>query len=121
MAELSNNPSYIKHNIRDGIVEESYVEFEISQAIANSNTGVTAGTYSLIGADIYGSETYYESNKETLLQAFGSENCRDGETWYECNVPGVFAGAYDGGMIHAGNNYDCSINEYGEYICTSMG
>ena len=127
MAAFSNNPFYLKHIIRNGVIDESYVEFVVTQAMANANSGMTAGTYALRGLNTYDENSsstnhckaeyynggycinpYYESNKATLLQAFGSANCSseyDGGYYKSltCSVSGLDAGAYSIGSVYASN------------------
>ena len=126
MAAFSNRPFYLKHLIRNGIIEESYVEFVVTATMANNNTGMTAGTYTLRGfvtydensnlqnhckAEYYDTSTnlcmnpYYESNKPILQTAFGSSNCTEytsyGYKYYSCIASGFGAYATSFGLVHA--------------------
>ena len=69
---LHRFPFYFKHKIEDGIVKETYVVFIVTEDMAQSNPGMTAGTYELRG---YTDNRYYETNKELLIRAFGSSRC----------------------------------------------
>ncbi len=90
----SNIPVYLKHKVENGIVTEQYVEFVVTEAVAQANSGMLAGTY-----DIRGEKTkdggqyivdenyisqYYESNKEIIKSAYGYETdpsrCREDGT-----------------------------------------
>ena len=137
MAAFSNNPFYLKHVIRNGVIDESYVEFVVTSAMANANSGMTAGTYALRGFDTYDEANddciseyfdstnniclspYYESNKETLLQAFGSNNCdseHDGVNYksFSCIVSGLYANAFSyGRVIAGGGDWGCVVDDDG--------
>ena len=111
----NNIQFYFKHVIQDGIVTESYVEFIVTEAMARDNTGVTAGTYAIRGidsldknspstdyckAEYYDSSTgdcptpYYETNRATILSAFGSANCVNNNDWVTmCDVTGLHVSA----------------------------
>ena len=81
---FSNRPFYLKHELENDIVKDSYVCFE-----KDSNTYCLRGqaTYEnstgswKCKSEFYDSEnnkclsTYYESNKTILKQAFGESNC----------------------------------------------
>ncbi len=146
MAAFSNHPCYIKHIIRNGVIDESYVEFVVTQAMANANSGMTAGTYALRGLNIYDKASldciseyfdttnniclspYYESNKETLLQAFGSSNCRseyDGSDYdggnyksFTCRVSGFVGYVDTRSNVQIDDNVGgCYVRGYGESYC----
>ena len=127
MAAFSNNPFYLKHIIRNGVIDESYVEFVVTSTMAQANTGMTAGTYDLRGFVTYDENAsstnyckseyytggycinpYYENNKATLLSAFGSSNC-DSEynggsyKYLSCSVSGLVAAANSNGSIDVNN------------------
>ena len=132
MAAFSNRPIYLKHLIRNNIIEESYVEFVITPAMAQSNTGVTAGTYSLRGLDTrdginnickpeyYDSANdiclspYYATNKETLLSAFGTSNCVNYSSFVHCSVSGLESYANEMGNVYANDfSWNCTISSEG--------
>jgi hypothetical protein len=144
MAAFSNNPFYLKHVIRNGVIDESYVEFVVTQAMANANSGMTAGTYALRGLNTkdenssstnyckaeyytggYCIDPYYESNKETLLQAFGSANCDseyDGGDYKSltCSVSGLDADAGSYGSVYAlGDSWYCNVYSDGKSYCVA--
>ena len=150
MAAFSNKPSYLKHIIRNGVIDESYVEFVVTQAMANANSGMTAGTYSLRGIDgislMYDENSnstnyckaeyytegyckgpYYESNKETLLQAFGRENCEFGSygsdnKYLDCSVSGIHAEARSMGDVSVGGSDSyCMVYNSGKSECDFGG
>ncbi len=142
MAAISNKPLYLKHVIRNGLIDESYVEFVVTQAMANANSGMTAGTYALRGLNTYDENSsstnyckaeyytggycinpYYESNKATLLQAFGSANCSseyDGGDYKSltCSVSGLGAYAISNGGVSAHDaSWDCNVHDDGASDC----
>ena len=82
---------FLRHTITNNTVTDSYVGFIITDAMTEGNPGMTAGTYYLKGKKIYeyvndswqcisqyvvGDEDCfdpdYNTNKATLLSAFGS-------------------------------------------------
>ena len=144
MAAFENSPFYLKHLIKNGIIEESYVEFVVTQAMASANSGMTAGTYALRGLDTYDENAsntnyckaeyynssigkclspYYESNKQILISAFGSNNCNSeydgGDYKYlDCSVSGLSAYAYSNGGVNAyAGAWGCSVNDSGASGC----
>ena len=124
-----NSIYYLKHTIVDDIVTESYVEFIVTPAMAQANPGMTAGTYTLRGAGAtydsannqYNNDSpYFETNKQTLLTAFGSSNCSVSSSIVHCNVSGLDAYAYAHGDVNAndGSAY-CSVDRGGYSNCSS--
>ena len=130
MAAFSNRPYYLKHTIQSGVVIESYVEFVVTSAMANANSGMTAGTYYLRGAgSTYNSSTnsynndspYYESNKAVLLSAFGSANCTDYTSIFHCSVSGLDSNTYANGYVYAHDgHWICGVNSDGSSSCVSF-
>ena len=124
-----NSIYYLKHTIVDDIVTESYVEFIVTPAMAQANPGMTAGTYGLRGAGAtYNQSTssynndspYYNTNKQTLLTAFGSSNCSIYSSDVRCFVSGLGAGAYPYGLVGAGaGSAGCSVDSDGSSSCLS--
>ncbi len=97
-------------------VSESYVGFVVTPTMASANTGMTAGTYYLKGGD---SGRAYNENKATLLSAFGSSNCTDYSSNFDCSVSGLNAHANSYGRVRvnddAGSN--CIVDRYGISFC----
>ena len=147
----NNIQFYFKHVIQDGIVTESYVEFIVTEAMARDNTGVTAGTYAIRGidsldinspnpyyckAEYYDSSTgkcptpYYETNRATILSAFGSANCVNNNDWVTiCYVKGLSVSAdnnrgyiyvYDKGtqINGADAHWVCGVGGFGSSDCS---
>ncbi|MBR7041901.1 MAG: hypothetical protein IKI04_00200, partial [Bacilli bacterium] len=81
-------PFFFRFRLDDSdIVTESYLGFVITPAMAQANSGIIPGTYYLRGSWL--SSTYYEANKEVLLNAFGSSYCTDYSSRYSCDIPGL--------------------------------
>ena len=135
ISNYTTNPSslnkiyYLKHTIENDIVTESYIEFIVTPAMAQANPGMTAGTYTLRGAGAtydsannqYNNDSpYFETNKQTLLTAFGSSNCSVSSSIVHCNVSGLDAYAYAHGDVNAndGSAY-CSVDRGGYSNCSS--
>ena len=120
MAQFDDIPYYNKHLVENGIVTESYVEFIVTEAMASANSGMTAGTYALKGADT----SAYNANKQVLDTAFGSTHCSEGKNGigndvYSCSVSGLRADAYSSGAVYAfgGDNANCYVNSGGSSSC----
>ena len=124
---FSNRPYYLKHEIENDIVKDSYVCFEKDSK-----------TYCLRGQQTYekvnGSwqcksefldsvtntclSTYYESNKAILLEAFGSANCTDDSPYFGCSVPGLNADASEDGDVDASDgSSSCDFGSSGSSSC----
>ncbi len=133
-------PFYLKHNIVNGIVKESYVEFVITEAMAQANTGMVPGTYPLRGIGTYDLDLddyivdedyispYYEANKEALKTAFGYgtnlSRCHEQESgiskYFHCDVPNFGAGTYVDGRVYASfgsNIHYCDVFKTGYASC----
>ena len=112
-----NKTFYLKHTIVDDIVTESYVEFVVTPEMAGANSGMTAGTYYLKGGD---NGAAYTTNKATLTTAFGSSNCTDNSSDFECSVSGLGAGARTNGDVYAIDDAGagCSVRGGGNSSCS---
>ena len=112
-----NKTFYLKHTIVDDIVTESYVEFVVTPEMAGANSGMTAGTYYLKGGD---NGAAYTTNKATLTTAFGSSNCTDNSSDFECSVSGLGAGARTNGNVYAIDDAGagCSVRGGGNSSCS---
>ena len=142
-AAFSNRPFYLKHTIVGDIVTESYVEFVVTPEMAGANSGMTAGTYTLRGDNLYEydevqddwicksenidpntgdcvTSSYYNTNKQTLLTAFGSSNCSVSSSNVNCSVSGLSADADSyGGVAADDDSADCSVTNDGSSYCGS--
>lgn len=124
MQSFSNKPFFLKHKLSNNIVTESYLGFVVTNAMAESNPGMTAGTYYLRGGvDEYmdSNKPFYNANKETLFSAFGSSNCTASTTTTSCEVPGLHAAAatFDGNIAaYVDDNNICFVNGGNSY-CSS--
>ena len=101
--------------------------------MAQANPGMTAGTYYLKGKKIYelveGSwqcmseyenciDPDYNTNKATLLSAFGSSYCHDYSSSFGCDVSGLGAGADLDGFVRASDGaWYCCVNNGGDSEC----
>ncbi len=121
-ASSKDLPFYLKHKVVNGIVTEQYVEFVVTETIAQANAGMVAGTYTLRGERTRDADTssyivgtdyispYYEANKEAIKTAFGyatnSSRCSETGTgrssYFGCSVSGLYAGAAANGYVYAG-------------------
>jgi len=117
-------PFYLKYKLSNNIIEESYIGFELN-----------GKTYSLRG---YGSSSmcsydsqYYNQNKETLFEAFGTDNCHEDLDWddgyktFYCNNSDEHIFINNAGDVYIEDNkmvdggfYSCDINCNGESYCS---
>jgi len=117
----ANIPVYLRHVLNSSNeIEDSYVEFVVTEDMANANPGMVAGTYSLKGG-YYGAS--YTSNVNVIKAAFGySTNpgrCTSGSDYFKCLVSGLRAYANNDGYVDAGNidNYGCNVDNDGSSGC----
>ena len=132
-----DRPFFLKHTVSNNTVTDSYVGFVVTNEMAQANPGMTAGTYYLKGKktkklvegnwqcmseydDGNGSciDPDYDTNKTTLLSAFGSSYCTENSDNFGCSVSGLYAVAMSGGDVsaHAGAWY-CGVSYYGFSGC----
>ena len=133
-------PFYLKHKVENGIVTEQYVEFVVTETLAQANAGMVAGTYTLRGERTKDADTstwlvdesyispYYEANKETIKTAFGytinSDSCEERETgrssYFFCNVSGFYATTSASGNVTIDNFDDsfCQVRFDGYARCS---
>ena len=138
-ASTKDLPFYLKHKIENGIVTESYVEFVVTEEMAQSNSGMVAGTYTLRGEKTYDSDTstwlvdesyispYYETNKEAIKTAFGyatnpsrcSEYGTGRSSTFYCSVSGLDAYSRANGDVFASNtgSSNCYVSYHGYSRC----
>ena len=122
MTAFSNRPFYLKHLVTNGVVEESYVEFVVTQQMVQANPGMTAGTYTLKGGD---SGVSYNANKAVLQSAFGassgycSENTFGNSSYFDCYVSGLYANASSSGNVNTdvGEEAACGVRDDGASGC----
>ena len=137
MAGFGNRPFYMKQVISNGIVIKSYVGFVITDAMAQSNPGVTAGTYYLNGKKTmeYVNNNWqcmsqyddgagncidpdYNTKKAILLSAFGSSNCTEYTSSFYCSISNLYANLRLNGSITVyDDSYDCTFGENGISTC----
>ena len=138
-ASSKDLPFYLKHKIENGIVTESYVEFVVTEEMAQANTGMVAGTYTLRGEKTYDSDTstwlvdesyispYYETNKEAIKTAFGyatnpsrcSESGTGRSSDFYCSVSGLRASSDADGLVYASasGSSNCGVDVSGHSYC----
>ncbi len=138
-ASNKNIPFYLKQKLENDVVTESYVEFVVTPEMAEANTGMIAGTYTLRGEKTYDRDTdtllvgtdyispYYEANKEAIKTAFGystnPSRCREYGTGrssdFSCGVSGLYADAYARGIVDAGDDDSsfCTVYDDGYSSC----
>jgi len=123
--DQETRPFYLRHVLNSfNEIEESYVEFVVTEDMANANSGMVAGTYSLRGGD---SGASYATNVDTIKAAFGystnSSRCTDNGTNFSCSVSGLSADAYDSGYVSAygTDRYNCSVDVGGSSSCDRGG
>ncbi len=134
-------PFYLKHTLnRNNEIAESYVEFVVTPAMASSNPGMTAGTYTIRGldtydlhancksdyetqymGDIYCLSPYFDDNISVLENAFGTNSayCSSDEFHCICNVSGLQVNTEYNGMVGVvdGDGYSCTIEFDGSLGC----
>ena len=149
MSAFSNKPFYLKHTIANDIVTESYVEFVVTPEMASANSGMTAGTYTLRGDNMYEydanqddwvckseyvdsntgdcmTSAYYTSNVNVLKQAFGENSgyCTGftSSSYVNCDVSGLSTGADSFGSVGAhDDSANCYVESDGGSYCGKEG
>ena len=138
-ASSKDIPFYLKHKVENGIITEQYVEFVVTETLAQSNTGMVPGTYTLRAERTYDDDTstwlvdvnyispYYEANKEALKTAFGyatnTSRCYEDGTgsssYLACYVSGLSTSADAHGAVSANDidGSDCSVHNDGSAYC----
>ena len=132
-----DRPFFLKHTVTNNTVTDSYVGFVVTEAMAQSNPGMIAGTYYLKGKKTYeyvnndwqcmsqyddgnGNclDPDYNANKSTLLSAFGSSYCTDYSSHFDCRVSGLYAYVYSTGDVIANDDiWSCNIYDIGSSEC----
>ncbi len=127
-----NIPFYLKHRLENRIATESYIEFVVTETMAETNPGMIPGTYSLRGEKTSDKpsdyiSSFYESNKEAVMTAFGYTNnpsrCRLSGTGrgalINCEVPSMKIVTYATGAIRIdSNDIFCNISVGGYASCS---
>ena len=127
-------PFYLKHKVENGIVTEQYIEFIITDAMAQANSNMVPGTYTLRGEKTYDLDTssflvdesyispYYETNKETIKAAFNNYGCSETGSgrslYFQCDVSVLRVSANASGSVHAYSSLDyCCVSRTGLSAC----
>ena len=120
-------PYCIKHIVANDIITENDIEFVITEEMANIDSNMTVGTYTIRGEvtgyynyttnrweDLDYQVQYYENNIAILQAAFGSSNCANlgynQDYEYSCSNSDFIIGVNVRGGIHtdsAGRAYFC--------------
>ena len=138
-ASSKDLPFYLKHKIENGIVTEQYLEFVVTETLAQANVGMVPGTYTLRGERTRDADTstwlvdesyispYYEANKDAMKTAFGyatnASRCHESGTgrssYFYCSVSGLFADASANGYVSASDTAgsDCHVDNDGSARC----
>ena len=106
------HPFFLRHILDDNNkIIESYVGFVVDN-----------NAYYIKGND----STYYETNRNTLLNAFGSSNCIETTnaligTYTECNLSGLYVRVPTDGDIDAkDDSLDCGVHYRGSSECSEF-
>ena len=109
-AAFRDRPFYLKHEIENDIVKESYVCFE-----KDGNTYCLRGG---IDESSLSEKPIYESNKAILKNAFGESNCNDYSSILSCGAGGLYADAILDGLVYAyDGSAECSVKGIGYSGC----
>ncbi len=104
-------PFYLKHILNgSNEIEESYVEFIVTDDMATANSGMVAGTYTLKGGDSGGS---YASNVNAIKSSFGYNSypsrCTNTTNNFSCHVGSLYVEAGSDGHVIAAESSDLLI------------
>lgn len=129
MAAFSNRPFYLKHTISNNTVTESYVGFVVTNAMAQANPGMTAGTYYLRGGvdeTSFVDKPIFIQNAKTIYDAFGT-NCSTNpyiteitsDYFFYCLGFGLNAYVYENGntFVTDDDSVSCNVNDEGYSFC----
>ena len=111
------HPFFLRHVLdSNNNIESSYVGF-----VLNDNVYYLQGagaTYNDSTNSWNNDSIYYATNKATLINAFGSENCTETTTYTRCTLSGLSAFARDDGLVRApDDSYNCSVHDDGRSRC----
>ena len=100
-------PFYLRHIINDNnIVTESYAVFVVTETMANTYSGMTAGTYYLKGGD---SGASFVDNAKTIYDTFGSQCSSNPYTTtptssFSCSVSSLYVIVNSDDSIYVSDN-----------------
>jgi len=109
-----NGRILLKHIVENDVVTESYVGF-----YKNGNMYYlrgTGATYNTSTSEYNQDSIYYESNKQTLINAFGNI-CNENNNRYSCNSGGFTVFAYKNGEVSVYNSDNCIVERSGISHC----
>ena len=107
-----DKPFFLKLSVPNNIITEAYVGFIYNNNVYYLQGGVNESALS--------SKPVYESNKEILINAFGTEKCTNNNTRFSCSdsTPYIDVVAYNNGLVSAqGVGILCSITSNGGSFC----
>ena len=126
-ANFNNRPFYLKHEIENDIVKDSYVCFEkdgSEYCIRGQYTSEKTNNLWQCKSEFYDVindqciSTYYESNKTILKEAFGESNCDEYPYNLNCGVDEFYVSAdKDGGVSAYDDTAGCSVSINGRSGC----
>ena len=114
--QSTNKNIFLRYKVLGQTIKDSSVGF-----ILNGNAYYLKGagaTYNQEGGYYNSDSIYYEENKTTLLNAFGSENCTDYTTYMTCQAASVYAEARGYGSVYANDgDWECYVHYDGSSEC----
>ena len=131
LSTLGTDKFYIKIVVKEGIITDGFIIFTITDQMAQADSNLTPGTYTLRGGgatfqnSCYQPDSvYYEDNKDILNTAFGASNCNESSVEFHCYSNGFSAFLTPYGSIHF---YDpvgvrlpsCGVQQFGSH-CDSL-
>ena len=112
-AAYSNRPFYLKHELENDIVKESYVCFE-----KDGNTYCLRGG---VNESSLSEKPIYESNKTILKNAFGESNCTQYYSGLYCSAGGLNTRAIGNGDVDANDDSaGCEVDSARDSYCVEF-
>ena len=126
---FDNRPFCLKYKVYGNGISENFLEFKISEEMAQYNPGLTIGSYTIKGGideSNLDDKPIYEANKQVLFDAFGSSKCEiysDSIFCYAPNYTGLHVSASNTGLLSITENSDwyCAINNENSVLFTVCG
>ena len=104
---------FTKQLLLGQLVQESYVGFNKNETMYYLKGGVDESDLS--------SKPIYEANKNTLLNAFGADNCSLYDGYYSCSSSNLNASAYENGHVAVDDDsFSCLVNTNGYSYCEGI-
>ena len=96
MSEFGTNKFYIKGIVKNEIISDAYLIYNITNEMAQANSNLTPGTYEFRGGGATFNGTYYNSdsiyfndNVALANTIFGESNCSLNSSQYVCYTAGL--------------------------------